>query len=188
MASAGTAVKVLLVVAVVVMIGAASEEESVPRTPNLHPVGGVTLVPSPTTSTNIPGGGLAACAGQIVGTESAPVGEHGGLSLKVYYVGTNGGRTCAVVTKTGAALGQRGELTITLQLHNYDGRRWPRYATQSHQGMDPRSAGIYLDETNGRCVRVRARFDPDRGRAVNLATGKIGCGRRTLISGSSTPP
>src|SRR3712207_826502 len=123
MASAGSAVKVLVVVAVVVLIAASSEEESVPRTPNLHPVDGVTLVPSPTTSTNIPGGGLAACAGQVVLTESASVGEHGGLSLRVYYADTNGGRTCATVSKTGAALDQRGELTITLQLHNYDGRR-----------------------------------------------------------------
>jgi len=188
MAGAGSAVKVLLVVAFVVIVGAAQQEESVPRTPNLHPVDGVTLVPSPTTSTNIPGGGLPACAGQIVASESVPVGEHGGLTLLVYYADTNGRRTCAMVSQTGSARDLRGRLTATLQLHNYDGRRWPRYATHHHRGTDPRSAGIYLDDTNGRCVRVEARFDPDRGRAVTLATGKIGCGRRALTPVSPTPP
>jgi hypothetical protein len=175
MASAGVAVKVLLVVAVVAMIGTVQEEEMVARTPNQHPVDGVTLVPSPTSSTNIPGGGLAACAGEVVLTESAPVGEHGGLTLQVYYADTEGGRTCARATKTGAVVDQRGELTVRLQLHSYDGRRWPRYAIFSHRGTDPRSAAIYLDETNGRCVRASARFNPDRGRAVTLTFGKIGC-------------
>ncbi|HLL61965.1 MAG TPA: hypothetical protein VK401_02880 [Propionibacteriaceae bacterium] len=171
----GTAAKVLLVVAAFVIIGATSEEESVPRTPNLHPVDGVTLVPSPSSSTNIPGGGLADCAGAVVATESAPLGADGALTLQVYYADSNGGRTCAMVTKTGTARDRRGELTVTLQLHNYDGRRWPLYATHQHRGTDPRSAGIYLDESNGRCVRAKARFDPDRGRPVTITSGKIGC-------------
>jgi hypothetical protein len=188
MASAGTAVKVLLVVAVIAIIGAASEEDSVPRTSNEHPVGGVTFAPSPSSSTNVPGGGLTACAGTVVATESAPLGEQGGLTLRVYYADTEGGRTCAMVTKSGTAREQRGELTVTLQLHNYDGRRWPRYATHRHSGTDPRSVGIYLDGTNGRCVRGEARFDPDRGRAVTLSTGKIGCDRRAPAAGSPTPP
>ena len=188
MASAGTAVKVLLVVALVAMAGAAQQEESMPRTPNLHPIGGVTLVPSPSTSTNIPGGGLTACAGQLVATESAPVGEHGGLTLTVYYADTDGGRTCALVTKTGSARAVRGKLTATLQLHNYDGRRWPRYATHHHHGTDPRSAGVYLDDTKGRCVRAQARFDPERGRTVTLATGKIGCDPWAAVPASPTPP
>lgn len=188
MAKAGIAVKVLLVVAFIVVIGAASEEESVPRTPNPHPAGGITLVPSPTSSTNIPGGTLTECPGAVVATKSAPWGEQGGITLRLYYADSNGGRTCAMVTKTGTAREQRGELTVALQLHNYDGRRWPRYATHRHSGMDPRSAGIYLDETNGRCVRAEARFDPDRGRAVTLGTGKIGCGRREPVQSSPTPP
>ena len=188
MASAGTAIKVLLVVAFIAIIGAASEEESVPRTPNLHPVDGVALVPSPSSSTNIPGGGLADCTGTVVATESTPLGEDGGVTLQIYYADSNGGRTCAMVTKAGSARERRGELTVTLQLHNYDGRRWPRYATHRHRGMEPRSAGIYLDETNGRCVRAEARFDPDRGRQVILSTGKIGCGRRAPVAGSPTPP
>ncbi|HZA05148.1 MAG TPA: hypothetical protein VE617_11325 [Propionibacteriaceae bacterium] len=177
MASAGGAVKVVLVAAVVLLIATAQDDETVPRTPNQHPVGGVALAPSPTSSTNVPGGGLADCAGQVVLTELAPVGEHGGLTLQVYYADSNGGRTCARVTKTGSAVNQRGELTVTLQLHNYDGRRWPRYAIHSHRGTDPRSVAIYLDETDGRCVRAEAGFDPDRGRAVRLASGKIGCGQ-----------
>src|SRR5215213_2649441 len=175
MANAGTAVKVLLVVAFFMIIAARSDEESVPRTPNLHPVDGTTLVPSPRSSTNIPGGGLAYCTGTVVATESAPLGGVGGVTLQIYYADSNGGRTCAMVTKTGTARDQRGELTVTLQLHNYDGRRWPRYANHDHRGTDPRSAGVYLDETNGRCVRAKARFDPDRGRAVTLSTGKIRC-------------
>ena len=175
MASTGTAVKVLLVVALIAIITAASDEESVPRTPNRHPVGGVALVPSPTSSTNVPGGGLADCSGPVVTTASAPLGEHGGVTLQVHYADSNGGRTCAILTKTGTARDQRGELTVTLQLHNYDGRRWPRYATFHHRGTDPRSVGIYLDQTNRRCVRAEARFDPDRGRAITLSTGKIGC-------------
>jgi hypothetical protein len=188
MANAGTAVKVLLVVAFLAIIGATSEEESVPRTPNLHPVDGVTFAPSPSYSTNIPGGGLADCAGTVVATESAPLGADGAVTLQVHYADSNDGRTCAMVTKTGTARNRRGELTVTLQLHNYDGRRWPRYATHLHKGTDPRSAGIYLDESNGRCVRAEARFDPDRGRAVTLSTGKIGCDRRAPVASSPTPP
>lgn len=188
MASAGAAVKVLLAVAVVVLIASTQDEGTVPRTPNLHPSRGVTLVPSPTTSTNVPGGGLAACPGEVVATESAPVGDDGGLTLRVYYADTDGGRSCAMVTKTGSARGSRGELTATLQLHSYDGRRWPRFAVQTHRGSDPGSAGIYLDQTNGRCVRAEARFDPDRGRPVTLSSGKVVCGRRAPVSSSLTPP
>ena len=176
MASAGVAVKALLVVAIVLFVAVAGqEEESVPRTPNLHPSRGVTLVPSPSSSTNIPGGALAACPGTLVATETAAVGERGGLTLQVFQSDGDGGRTCAMVTKTGTAREQRGELTVTLQLHNYDGQRWPRYAVHRHRGMAVRSAGIYLDDTTSRCVRAWARFDPDRGRAVTLTSGKIGC-------------
>ena len=174
MAKASTAVTVLLVLVVVAVIGNSQDEGTVPRTPNTHPIGGVRLTPSPTTSTNVPGG-LAGCAGEVVAAESVPVGADGGVSLQVYYTDTDGGRTCAVVTKTGTARDRPGELTVTLRLHNYDGRRWPRYAVFHHRGAAPRSDGIYLDRTNGRCVRARARFDPRRGRAVTLATGKVGC-------------
>src|SRR5918998_1314326 len=157
MAKAGTVVTVLLVVAVVAMIGGTQNEGTVPRTMNEHPVGEVALTPSPKTSTNIPGGGLAGCAGEVVATESVPVGADGGVDLQVYYADIDGG------------------LTVTLQLHSYDGRRWPRYATFRHRGGSARSDAVYLDGTSGRCVRARARFDPDRGRAVTLATGKVGC-------------
>jgi hypothetical protein len=177
MAKAGTIVAVLLVVAIVVTLGGAQNEGTVSRTPNQHPVGGVRLTPSPTTSTNVPSGGLAGCAGEVVATDSIPVGADGGVKLQVYYADTNGGRSCAMVTKTGTARDSWGELDVTLQLHNYDGRRWPRYASFRHRGGAARSEGIYLDRTNGRCVRARARFDPDRGRAVTLASGKVGCGR-----------
>ena len=174
MASTGIAVKALLVVVIVMFVAVAGqEEESVPRTPNRHPSRGVTLVPSPSSSTNIPDGALAACPGTVVATETAAVGERGGLTLQVFQ--SDGGRSCAMVTKTGAAREQPGELTITLQLHNYDGQQWPRYAVHRHRGMAVQSEGIYLDDTTSRCVRARARFDPDRGRAVTLTSGKVGC-------------
>jgi hypothetical protein len=176
MAKASTVVTVLLVVAVVAMIGGTQNEGTVPRTMNEHPIGEVALTPSPTTSTNIPGGGLARCAGEVVATESVPVGADGGVDLQVHYAATDGGRSCAMVTKTGSARDRWGVMTVTLQLHNYDGRRWPRYATFRHRGGSARSDAVYLDQTNGRCVRARARFDPDRGRAVTLASGKVGCG------------
>ena len=176
MANVGVAVKALVVVVVAVAIAAAGQEqEPMPRTPNLHPSRGVSLEPSPRSSTNIPDGALDACPGELVATESAAVGEHGGLTLQVFRSDSDGGRTCAMVTKTGTAREQRGELTIRLQLHNYDGQRWPRYAVHQHNGMAVRSAGIYLDDTGSRCVRAWARFDPDRGRAVTLTSGKIGC-------------
>jgi hypothetical protein len=175
MASAGASLKALLVVVVLVVVATAQEEENVPRTPNQHPRRGVAVVPSPTSSTNIPSGGLTACTGNVVATESAPVGEDGGLALHVFHDDADGGRSCAMATKTGTAQDERGELTVTLQLHNYDGQRWPRYAVHRHRGTDPRSAAIYLDETNGRCVRAEARFDPDQGRPVTVTTGKVGC-------------
>jgi hypothetical protein len=171
----GVALKALLVVAILVVVGTADDEGTVPRTPNPHPRSGVAVVPSPTSSTNIPSGGLTSCAGQVAATESAPVGEDGGLALQVFFDEANGGRSCAMVTKTGSAQDERGELTVTLQRHNYDGQRWPRYAVHRHSGTDPRSAAIYLDETNDLCVRAEARFDPDSGRPVTLTTGKIGC-------------
>ena len=176
MAKAGTVVTVLLVV-VVALIGGTQDEGTVPRTPNPYPTGPVALTPPPTTSTNIPGGGLSGCAGVVVATESGPVGPDGGLDLRVYYSDADGGRTCAMATKTGSARDRFGVLTVTLQLHNYDGRRWPRYAAFRHRGGSARSDGVYLDQTNGRCVRAEAGFDPDRGRAVRLASGKIGCGQ-----------
>jgi hypothetical protein len=188
MAKAGAGVKALLVVAVLVVVAAGQEEESVPRTPNLHPSRDVVLEPSPTSSTNVPGGALAACPGELVATETAAVGERGGLTLQVFHSDRDRGRSCAVVTKTGAARDRRGELTVTLQLHNYDGQRWPRYAVHRHQGRAARSEAIYLDDTNSRCIRASARFDPHRGRAVTLTAGKLGCRWGSPLSRSRTPP
>ena len=85
MANVGVAVKALVVVALAVVIAAAGQEqEPAPRTSNLHPSRGVSIVPSPTSSTNIPGGTLDACPGALVATETAAVGEHGGLTLQVF--------------------------------------------------------------------------------------------------------
>ena len=111
----------------------------------------------------------------MVATESVPVGADGGVDLQVYYADTDGGRSCAVVDQDRFGPRPVGGAHVTLQLHNYDGRRWPRYATFRHRGGSARSDAIYLDQTSGRCVRAWARFDPDRGRAVTLTTGKVGC-------------
>jgi hypothetical protein len=147
-----------------------------------------TLVPSPWSSTNIPGGGLAYCTGTVVGTESAPLGERGGVALQVSYADSNGGRTCAMVTKTGTARDRRGELSVTLHLHNYDGRRWPRHNTHDTVGL---TTGRWASTSTRRAAAAYAeRLGSTRigDGAVTLTTGKVGCDRRGLVAGSRTPP
>lgn len=174
MASGDTGIKVLLVIVVVLLLAASQGEEAPPSASPSAPVTTVAPAPSPSATTNIPGGALTACTGDLLSTETVAVGEQGGLTLQVFYAEADGGRNCAMVSKTGTARELAGELTVTLQFHSYDGRRWPRYAEQSSRLRD-RSDGIYLDETNDRCVRAWARFAPDRGRTATLTSGKVGC-------------
>ena len=167
----------VLIVGAIVAVVAAVPNESVPPAPLTGPQPGDGGWPAlrPGSSTNIPGGPLTGCSGRSIATETAAAGERGGLTLQVFRSGADGGRTCATVTKTGTAYSRRGELRVTLQLHSYDGRRWPRYAVQQLDPTAARSDAVYLDGTDGRCVRASARFDPDDGPATTITTGKLGC-------------
>jgi hypothetical protein len=128
-----------------------------------------------TQSTNIPNGTLFTCSGEVISTDTVDVGG-GAMTLQVYYSPTNGGRNCAVVTKTGTAAQRRGQLVITLQFNNYDGRQWPRYAIARSRPNATRVGGVYLDNTDNRCVRAWARFLPADGeRAVTVRSGRVGC-------------
>lgn len=171
-----TLLQVLIVVAVVTVV-AAVPNESAPPTTLVDPPSGDGWSPALRSgaSTNIPGGPLTGCSGALLATGTAAAGERGGLTLQVYRSGTDGGRTCATVTKTGTAYHRRGDLRVTLQLHSYDGRRWPRYAVQELDPTARRSDAVYLDATDGRCVRASARFDPDDGPPTTITTDKLGC-------------
>jgi hypothetical protein len=128
-----------------------------------------------TKSSNIPGGTLFACGGKVISTDTANVGG-GAMTLQVYYSPVNGGRNCAVVTKTGTAVQRPGQLVITLQFNSYDGRKWPRYAIARSAANAGRAGGVYLDNTDDRCVRAWARFLPSGGgKAVTVRSGKVGC-------------
>jgi hypothetical protein len=128
---------------------------------------------SASTSTNIPTGTLLACPGELISTDTVDAGG-GALTLEVFYAPTDGGRNCTVATKTGSAAGRPGVLVTTLQFHSYDGRKWPRYAISRTNGN--RSGAVYINDTNGKCVRAWARFLPaDGGRSVTVTSGKVGC-------------
>ena len=128
-----------------------------------------------TQSSNIPGGTLFSCGGNLISTDTANVGG-GAMTLQVYYSPVNKGRNCAVVTKTGTAVQRPGQLVITLQFNSYDGRKWPRYAIARSIPNASRVGGVYLDNTDDRCVRAWARFLPSGGgKTVTVKTGKVGC-------------
>jgi hypothetical protein len=148
---------------------------STPTTPPATPPPVTTTVP-PTTpqSTNIPGGTLFMCSGQVISTDSAPLGS-GTLTLQVYYSPVNGGRNCAVATRTGT-LSQRGQMYTTLRFDSYGGRRWPRFAYHTSTANAGRSGGVYLDDTDGRCVRARVEYVPtDGGSETIVNSGRVGC-------------
>ena len=144
-----------------------------PATP--PPVTTTTGPPSTTVpSTNIPGGVLYMCSGRIVSTDSAPLGS-GTLTLQVYYSPDNGGRNCAVATRTSTA-GLPGQMYTTLRMEGYDGRRWPGFAYHRSSAYSPRSGGVYLDDTDGQCIRARVAFVPTSGGSETIVnSGRIGC-------------
>ena len=132
-------------------------------------------VPSASTqSTNIPDGTLWACGGELIDTNTVDAGG-GALTLQTYYSPVNGGRNCAVVTKTGTLVHRPGRLVITLQFHSYDGRKWPRYAIARSTPNARRVGGVYLDKTDNKCVRAWARFLPEDGPTATVRSGKVGC-------------
>ena len=125
-------------------------------------------------TTNIPTGTLFTCTGTVISTDSVALGS-GSLTIQVYYSPTAGGRNCAVATRSGPA-GQRGQLTTSLKFNAYDGRRWPRYAEHRSAAYATRSGAVYLDDTDDKCVRARAKFTPaGRGTSVTVSTGAVGC-------------
>jgi hypothetical protein len=128
-----------------------------------------------TQSTNIPSGTLFSCGGELISTDTVDAGG-GAMTLQVYYSSVNGGRNCAIVSKTGTAVQRPGQLVITLQFHSYDGRKWPRYAIARSVPNASRTGGVYLDNTDNKCVRAWARFLPGGGgKTVTVTSGKVGC-------------
>ena len=132
-----------------------------------------TTSPALASSTNIPSGTPLACGGELISTDTVDAGG-GALTLEVFYASVNGGRNCAIATKTGSAAQRPGALVTTLQFHSYDGRKWPRYAI--HRTNANRAGPVYIDNTDNKCVRAWARFLPEGGgRSVTVTSGKVGC-------------
>jgi hypothetical protein len=163
--SADTFFGVIVTLAVITAVATGASGGTVPttNTTGTNPTTTTARVsPASTQSTNIPSGTLFTCGGA--------------LTLQVYYSRVNGGRNCAVVSKTGTAVQRPGQLVITLQFHNYDGRKWPRYAIARSIPNATRTGGVYLDNTDNRCVRAWARFLPEKGgRPVTVTSGRVGC-------------
>jgi hypothetical protein len=175
--SADTFLGVVATLAVITAIVTGANGGTVPSTGTVRTGSTTTsgLTAASTKSTNIPNGTLLACSGKVITTHTANVGG-GAMSLQVYYSPVNGGRNCAVVTKTGTAVQRSGQLVITLQFNSYDGRKWPRYAIARSVPNASRAGGVYLDNTDNRCVRAWARFLPSGGgKTVTVRTGKVGC-------------
>jgi hypothetical protein len=138
------------------------------------PVTTTTVPPTTTQQTNIPGGTLFMCAGQVISSDSVPLGT-GTMTLQVYYSPVNGGRNCAVATRTGTT-SQPGEMYTTLRFNGYGGRNWPRFAYHRSTAYSGRSGGVYLDDTDGRCVRARVAFVPSNGGSETIInSGRVGC-------------
>jgi hypothetical protein len=175
--SADTFLGLVATLAVITAVATGANGGTVPAagTPGSSTTSTTRLAAASTQSTNIPGGTLFSCGGRLISTDTANVGG-GAMTLQVYYSPINGGRNCAVVTKTGTAVQRPGQLVITLQFNSYDGRKWPRYAIARSIPNASRVGGVYLDNTDDRCVRAWARFLPSGGgKTVTVRTGKVGC-------------
>jgi hypothetical protein len=176
--SADTFLRTIVALAVITAIATAASGGTLPSggsNPGTRSATTSRLSPASTQSTNIPKGTLFTCSGKVISTDTADLGG-GAMTLEVYYSSTNGGRNCAVVTKTGTATKRRGQMVITLQFNNYDGRKWPRYAIARSRPNATRVGGVYLDNTDDRCVRAWARFLPSDGeKSVTVKSGRVGC-------------
>ena len=168
---------VLTLVAVVAIASAAGGEPAAAPSVEVTPrPTSTTISPASATraSTNIPTGTLFTCTGTVISTDSVALGS-GSLTIQVYYSPTNGGRNCALATRSGP-VGQRGQLTTSLKFDSYDGRRWPRYAEHRSAAYATRSGAVYLDATDDKCVRGRAKFTPEGGGSpVTVSSGAVGC-------------
>jgi hypothetical protein len=168
---------VLTLVAVVAIASAAGGEPAPAPSVEVTPRRSATTIsPASVTraSTNIPTGTLFTCTGTVISTDSVALGS-GSLTIQVYYSPTNGGRNCALATRSGP-VGQRGQLTTSLKFDSYDGRRWPRYAEHRSAAYATRSGAVYLDDTDDKCVRARAKFTPEGGGSpITVSSGAVGC-------------
>ena len=172
--SADTFFGVVISLAVITAIASGASGGTVPTTTISGTSRSNAVSPaSARSSTNIPSGTLLTCGGELISTDTVDAGG-GALTLEVFYSPVNGGRNCAIATKTGSAAQRDGQLVTTLQFHSYDGRKWPRYAI--HRTTANRSQAVYIDNTNDRCVRAWSRFLPeDGGRSTTVTSGRVGC-------------
>jgi hypothetical protein len=126
------------------------------------------------TETNIPGGPLESCPGELIANKSDSSAS-GSVNIKVYYSKDND-RNCAVGTRYGWPSGTQGRLIVRMGFSDYDGNRWPEYATVSSQPHTTQLGGVYLDDTYNRCITASTTFDPFTGMdTVTVRTGSVGC-------------
>jgi hypothetical protein len=125
--------------------------------------------------TNVPGGPLFSCPGAVISEKSAARGASA-VNLKVFYSASGGGRNCAVATKVGAAARRSGPILITLRFADSSAKTWPKVAEHRSIAAATRSGAVYLDDTDGKCIRAQARFTPDDGgKALTVSSGRTGC-------------
>ena len=174
--SADTFFGVIITLAVITAIATGANGGTVPTssTPGTSRTTTSRLSTASTQSTNIPNGTLFTCGGERISTDTSNAGG-GALTLEVFYSSVNGGRNCAVVTKTGTAVQRRWQLVTTLQFHSYDGRKWPRYAIARSTPNATRAGGVYIDKTDNKCVRAWSRFLPEDGPTATVKSGRVGC-------------
>ncbi|HEY5821491.1 MAG TPA: hypothetical protein VIT20_05920 [Propionibacteriaceae bacterium] len=169
---------VIVLVAAVAVVAAVSGD---PLTPS--PSGSPTASSSPAlrtssvkASTNIPGGALFGCTGDVISNRTVGSGSKA-VNLKVYYSTTGGGRNCAVATKTGAAASRKGSVEVTLHFAGYDGKAWPKSARHRSSASASKAGAVYLDDADGRCVSAAAVFTPaDGSKRTTVDSGRVGCG------------
>lgn len=127
------------------------------------------------STTNIPGGPFAGCPGWVIGRGT---GGHDveAVTLKVYYSPAAGGRNCAIAIKGGGYVGSNSSLAVSLSFTSYSGTSWPSYAYHSTNRPASRTGGVYLNDTNQRCVNASAIYRPSPGSTPRIVhMRKIGC-------------
>lgn len=171
---------VLVLVAVVAVVASVNGRPLAAPTGGADPSSTRTTTASARTvtrsSTNIPGGPLFACTGEVIANQTAGRGRSA-LNVKVYYSPTAGGRNCAVATKVDTKNARRGQVRITLRFAESKSTSWPKLAEHRSGASASRSGSVYLDDTDNKCVTAQARLIPaDGGKAVTVSSGRTGCG------------
>lgn len=169
----------LVLVAVVAVVASVNGEPlTMPTsgsTPSSTRVTTSSARPAARSSTNIPGGTLFACTGDVIANKTAGRGSSA-LNVKVYYNPDAGGRNCAVATKVDTTNARRGQVRITLRFADSASTSWPKFAEHRSGASASRSGSVYLDDTDDKCVSAQARFIPaDGGKAVTVSSGRTGC-------------